>query len=267
MLKVKENIYVKTASEIQAIRESGLILSKLHGELSKRVQAGVKTLDLDAFAEEYIVSNGAKPSFKGYRNFPATLCISVNSVVVHGIPNHYSLKDGDIISIDCGVYFNGFHADSAYTYKVGTVSTDAQKLMDETYTSLIKGIAKCKAGNRVGDISAEIQRYSESFGYGIVRELVGHGVGRNLHEAPEVPNFGKPGKGPKLMEGMVIAIEPMVTMGKRTVKQEKDGWTIKTVDGLPAAHFEHTVAIVDGKPEALTSFDYIVESQKVNYNG
>jgi methionyl aminopeptidase len=267
MLKVKENIYVKTASEIQAIRESGLILSKLHGELSKRVQAGVKTLDLDAFAEEYIVSNGAKPSFKGYRNFPATLCISVNSVVVHGIPNHYSLKDGDIISIDCGVYYNGFHADSAYTYKVGTVSTDAQKLMDETYTSLIKGIAKCKAGNRVGDISAEIQRYSESFGYGIVRELVGHGVGRNLHEAPEVPNFGKPGKGPKLMEGMVIAIEPMVTMGKRTVKQEKDGWTIKTVDGLPAAHFEHTVAIVDGKPEALTSFDYIVESQKVNYNG
>jgi methionyl aminopeptidase len=267
MLKVKENIYVKTASEIQAIRESGLILSKLHGELSKRVQAGVKTLDLDAFAEEYIVSNGAKPSFKGYRNFPATLCISVNSVVVHGIPNHYSLKDGDIISIDCGVYYNGFHADSAYTYKVGIVSTDAQKLMDETYTSLIKGIAKCKAGNRVGDISAEIQRYSESFGYGIVRELVGHGVGRNLHEAPEVPNFGKPGKGPKLMEGMVIAIEPMVTMGKRTVKQEKDGWTIKTVDGLPAAHFEHTVAIVDGKPEALTSFDYIVESQKVNYNG
>jgi methionyl aminopeptidase len=267
MLKVKENIYVKTASEIQAIRESGLILSKLHGELSKRVQAGVKTLDLDAFAEEYILSNGAKPSFKGYRNFPATLCISVNSVVVHGIPNHYSLKDGDIISIDCGVYYNGFHADSAYTYKVGTVSSEIQKLMDETYTSLIKGIAKCKAGNRVGDISAEIQRYSESFGYGIVRELVGHGVGRNLHEAPEVPNFGKPGKGPKLMEGMVIAIEPMVTMGKRTVKQEKDGWTIKTVDGLPAAHFEHTVAIVDGKPEELTSFDYIVESQKVNYNG
>lgn len=267
MLKVKENIFVKTASEIQAIRESGLILSKLHGELSRRVQAGVKTLELDAFAEEYILSHGAKPSFKGYRNFPATLCISVNSVVVHGIPNHYTLKDGDIISIDCGVFYNGFHSDSAYTYKVGTVKTDVQKLLDETYTSLIKGIAKCKAGNRVGDISAEIQRYSESFGYGIVRELVGHGVGRNLHEAPEVPNFGKPGKGPKLMEGMVIAIEPMVTMGKRAVKQEKDGWTIKTMDGLPAAHFEHTVAIVDGKPEALTSFDYIVESQKVNYNG
>jgi methionyl aminopeptidase len=267
MLKVKENIYVKTASEIQAIRESGLILSKLHGELSKRVQAGVKTLELDAFAEEYILSHGAKPSFKGYRNFPATLCISVNSVVVHGIPNHYTLKDGDIISIDCGVFYNGFHSDSAYTYKVGKVNAEVQKLLDETYTSLIKGIARCKAGNRVGDISAEIQRYSESFGYGIVRELVGHGVGRNLHEAPEVPNFGKPGKGPKLMEGMVIAIEPMVTMGKRAVKQEKDGWTIKTVDGLPAAHFEHTVAIVDGKPEALTSFDYIVESQKVNYNG
>jgi len=267
MLKVKDNIYVKTASEIQAIRESGLILSKLHGELSRRVQAGVKTLELDAFAEEYILSHNAKPSFKGYRNFPATLCISVNSVVVHGIPNHYTLKDGDIISIDCGVFFNGFHSDSAYTYKVGTVNADVQKLLDETYTSLIKGIAKCKAGNRVGDISAEIQRYSESFGYGIVRELVGHGVGRNLHEAPEVPNFGKPGKGPKLMEGMVIAIEPMVTMGKRAVKQEKDGWTIKTMDGLPAAHFEHTVAIVDGKPEALTSFDYIVESQKVNYNG
>jgi methionyl aminopeptidase len=267
MLKVKDNIFVKTAAEIQAIRESGLILSKLHGELSARIAPGVKTLDLDAFAENYIVSQGAQPSFKGYRNFPATLCISVNSVVVHGIPNHYVLKDGDIISIDCGVYYKGFHSDSAYTYKVGQISPEAQKLMNETYASLIKGIAKCKAGNRVGDISAEIQRYAESHGYGIVRELVGHGVGKNLHEAPEVPNFGKPGKGPKLANGMVIAIEPMVTMGKRSVKQEKDGWTIKTVDGLPSAHYEHTVAIVDGKPETLTTFDYIVESQKVVYNG
>lgn len=267
MLKVKENIYVKTAAEIDAIRESGLILSKLHGELSKRIESGIKTLDLDAFAESYILGNGAIPSFKGYRNFPKTLCISVNSTVVHGIPNHYILKEGDIISIDCGVYYNGFHADSAFTYKVGNISAENQKLMNETYAALIKGIARCKAGNRVGDISAEIQRYAESFGYGIVRELVGHGVGRNLHEAPEVPNFGKPGKGPKLVNGMVIAIEPMVTMGKRTVKQEKDGWTIKTVDGLPSAHYEHTVAIVDGKPEALTTFDYIIESQKVTYNG
>ena len=267
MFKVKEQIYIKTAEEIHAIKQSGQILSMLHGELSKRIEAGVRTLDLDAFAEDYILSKGAKPSFKGYRSFPATLCISVNAVVVHGIPNHYQLKDGDIISIDCGVYFNGFHADSAYTYRVGAVSEEADKLMNKTYAALIKGMAKCTTGNRVGDISAEIQRYCESFGYGIVRELVGHGVGRNLHEAPEVPNFGKPGRGPKLMEGMVIAIEPMVTMGKRVVRQEKDGWTIKTTDGKLAAHYEHTVAIINGKAEALTTFDYIVESQQVTYNG
>jgi len=273
MLKVKENIYIKTASEIQAIRESGDILARLHGELSKLVSPGVKTLDLDIFAEKFILDHNATPSFKGYKGsqsnngFPASLCISVNSVVVHGFPNHYILKEGDIISIDCGVFYNGFHADSAYTYRIGTIKPEIEKLLNETYTSLIKGIAKCKAGNRVGDISAEIQRHAESFGYGIVRELVGHGVGRKLHEAPEVPNFGKQGKGSKLMNGMVIAIEPMVTMGKRTVKQEKDGWTIKTVDGLPSAHFEHTVGIVDGKPEALTTFDYIVESQRVKYNG
>jgi methionyl aminopeptidase len=267
MLKLKENIFVKTSEDIQNIRESGNILSRLHGELSKRVLSGVKTIELDAFAEKFILENDAKPSFKGYRNFPATLCISVNSVVVHGIPNHYTLKNGDIISIDCGVYYKGFHSDSAYTYKVGEISPEIQLLLDRTYTSLIKGIAKSKAGNRVGDISSEIQKYSESFGYGIVRELVGHGVGRNLHEAPEVPNFGKPGKGPKLVNGMVIAIEPMVTMGKRTVKQEKDGWTIKTVDGLPSAHFEHTVAIINGIPETLTTFEYIVDTQKVNYCG
>lgn len=267
MFKVKEQIYIKTNEEIEAIKASGQILGKLHGELSKRIEVGVKTIDLDLFAEDFILSHGAKPSFKGYRNFPATLCISVNEVVVHGIPNEYQLKEGDIISIDCGVLFNGFHADSAYTYRVGTVSAENEKLMLETYRALFKGIAKCNVGNRVGDISAEIQRYSESFGYGIVRELVGHGVGRNLHEAPEVPNFGKPGKGPKLMNGMVIAIEPMVTMGKRVVRQERDGWTIRTVDKKPAAHYEHTVAIVDGKPVPLTTFEYIVESQRVNING
>jgi methionyl aminopeptidase len=267
MFKLKDNIFVKTSEEIEAIRTSGTILSKLHGELSKMIAPGIKTLDLDAFAEKYILENGAAPSFKGYRNFPFTLCISVNSTVVHGFPNHYILKDGDIISIDCGVFHNGFHADSAYTYKVGKVSDEVQKLLNETYASLFKGIAKCKAGNRVGDISSEIQRHAEQFGYGIVRELVGHGVGRNLHEAPEVPNYGKPGKGPKLMNGMVLAIEPMVTMGKRTVRQEKDGWTIKTQDGLPSAHYEHTVAIVYGKAEPLTTFEFITESQKVIYNG
>lgn len=267
MFKMKDNIFVKTATEVEAIRRSGQILSKLHGELSKRIEAGIKTKDLDIFAETYILDHQALPSFKGYRNFPATLCISINQVVVHGIPNHYVLAEGDIISIDCGVYFEGFHADSAYTYKVGTIAEDKQQLMNETYAALIKGIARCKAGNRVGDISYAIQRHAESFGYGIVRELVGHGVGRNLHEAPEVPNYGKQGKGPKLVEGMVLAIEPMVTMGKRAVRQEKDGWTIKTMDGSPAAHFEHTVAIVNGLPEALTTFDYIIESQKVHYYG
>lgn len=267
MFKVKEQIYVKTASEIDAIRESGDILGRLHGELSKRIAAGVKTIDLDGFAEEFILSHDAKPSFKGYRNFPATLCISVNDVVVHGLPGHYQLKDGDIISIDCGVYYKGFHADSAYTYKVGTITEEVQTLMNRTYTAMVKGIAKCKVGNRVGDISSEIQRYSESFGYGIVRELVGHGVGRHLHEAPEVPNFGKPGQGPKLMNGMVIAIEPMVTMGRRTVRQERDGWTIRTADGKPAAHYEHTVALIDGKPVELTTFDYIIDSQRITGNG
>ena len=162
---------------------------------------------------------------------------------------------------------NGFHSDSAYTYRVDEIKPDVEELLNQTYISLLKGISRCKAGNRVGDISAEIQTHAESFGYGIVRELVGHGVGRSLHESPEVPNFGKQGKGPKLMNGMVLAIEPMVTMGKRTVRQERDGWTIKTADGLPAAHFEHTVAIVDGNPEPLTTFDYIIESQKLRYNG
>lgn len=267
MFRMKENIFVKTAAEIEAIRESGLILSRLHGELSSLIQPGVKTLELDQFAEKYIVSHGARPSFKGYREFPATLCVSVNSVVVHGIPNHYVLKEGDVVSVDCGVYYHGFHADSAYTYRVGTVSAEVLRLMEETYRALYLGIARCKAGNRVGDISYEIQRHAEKFGYGIVRELVGHGVGKNLHEAPEVPNYGKQGKGPKLVNGMVIAIEPMVTLGKRTVRQERDGWTIRTQDGLASAHYEHTVAIVDGLPEALTSFDYIVESQKIGKNG
>ena len=229
--------------------------------------SGVKTIDLDAFAEGFIRDHKAVPSFKGYRGFPFTLCISVNSAVVHGFPSHYQLKSGDIISIDCGVYLNGFHSDSAYTYRVDEIKPDVEELLNQTYISLLKGISRCKAGNRVGDISAEIQTHAESFGYGIVRELVGHGVGRSLHESPEVPNFGKQGKGPKLMNGMVLAIEPMVTMGKRTVRQERDGWTIKTADGLPAAHFEHTVAIVDGNPEPLTTFDYIIESQKLRYNG
>lgn len=267
MLKVRDNIFVKTAAEIEAIKRSGLILSKLHGELSSRIVAGVKTKDLDAFAESYILDNHAKPSFKGYRGFPASLCVSVNNVVVHGIPNHYQLVDGDIVSIDCGVFFEDFHSDSAYTYRVGKVSEEIEKLMSETYTSLIRGIEKCKAGNRVGDISYAVQHHAEQFGYGIVRELVGHGVGRHLHEAPEVPNFGKQGKGPKLTDGMVLAIEPMVTLGKRSVRQERDGWTIKTIDGLPSAHYEHTVAIVDGMPTPLTTFDFIVESQKVKYNG
>lgn len=266
MFKVKEQIYVKTAEEINSIRQSGDILSRLHGELSKRIEVGVKTIDLDQFAESFIKDSGSIPSFKGYRGFPFTLCISVNDVVVHGFPSHYQLKDGDVVSIDCGVNHGGFHADSAYTYRVGNVSSEIHDLMNRTYSALLKGIDKCRVGNRIGDISSEIQRYSESFGYGIVRELVGHGVGKNLHEAPEVPNYGKAGQGPKLMNGMVIAIEPMVTLGRRNVKQDRDGWSIRAVDGKPAAHYEHTVAVVDGKPLCLTSFDYIIESQKVaNY--
>jgi methionyl aminopeptidase len=258
----KRVIYLKSPDEVQVIKDNGVILGKAHAEVAKVVRAGVKTKDLDKVAEEYILDNGGKPSFKNYNGFPSTLCISVNEVVVHGLPSNRELIDGDIVSIDCGVYKNGYHADSAYTYMVGTVKDATKKLLVDTKQSLMNGIALVRPGNRIGDVSYGIQSFTESLGYGVVRELVGHGVGKYLHEAPEVPNFGKRGNGPKLQAGMVIAIEPMITEGKRFVVQENDNWTIRTEDRKPAAHFEHTVLVTKSGYEILTTFEYIEEVLK-----
>ncbi len=256
-------VYFKTDHEIEIIKQNGILLGKTHAEVAKKVLPGVTTNELNKIAEEYLNDHQAHPSFKGYvvgsRKFPAALCISVNDVVVHGLPSEYRLNEGDIVSIDCGVYLNGFHADSAYTYAVGEINAETRELLKATKESLYLGIAKAIDGMRVGDVSFEVQNFCEKRGYTIVRELVGHGVGRNLHEDPEVPNYGKRGAGPKLKEGMVMAIEPMVNLGTKHVKQGNDGWTIRTKDGKPSAHFEHTVAIRKGKAEILTTFEYIEE--------
>ncbi|EAY30204.1 type I methionyl aminopeptidase [Microscilla marina] len=256
-------IVYKTQEEIELIRQSAQILGKAHAEVAKMIQPGVSTIALDKRAEEFIRDNKGKPSFKGYNSFPASLCISVNDAVVHGIPDKYELKEGDIISIDCGVFLNGFHSDSAYTYPIGEVSADIRKLLKVTKESLDIGIQHALAGSRVGDISYSIQKHVEKNGFSVIRELVGHGVGRSLHESPEVPNFGKRGRGAKLKEGLVIAIEPMVNLGKRNVVQSNDGWTIKTSDRSPSAHYEHTVAINNGKCDVLTTFEYIEEVFKI----
>lgn len=256
-------ILYKTEEEIELIRESALILGKAHGEVAKQVRAGIKTKDLDKIAEEFISDHGAKASFKGYNGFPSTLCISVNEAVVHGFPSEYELKDGDIISIDCGVFYKGFHSDSAYTYPVGEVSPEILALLKATKESLYKGIEEAKFGNRIGDVGFAVQKYVEDRGYTVVRELVGHGLGRSLHEGPEVPNYGKRGRGPKLNEGLVIAIEPMVNLGVRNIVQESDGWTIRTRDRQPSAHYEHTVAIFKDRTEILTTHKYIEEVVKL----
>jgi methionyl aminopeptidase len=253
-------VHVKTEEEIQIIKDGAQILGKAHGEIAALVKPGVKTSALDKRAEEFIRDHGGIPSFKNYNGFPATLCISVNEIVVHGFPGNYELRESDVISVDCGVYFNGFHSDSAYTYPLEGVKEETLLLLDRTYESLFKGIEQAKAGNRIGDISFAIQSYVESFGYGVVRELVGHGVGKNLHEDPEIPNFGKRGKGIKLIPGMVFAIEPMINLGTKNVVQERDGWTIRTADRRPSAHFEHMVAIGKEKTEVLTTHQYIEEN-------
>jgi methionyl aminopeptidase len=253
-------VHLKTDEEVQLIKESAQILGKAHGEVARLIKPGVKTSALDKVAEEFIRDSGGVPSFKNYNGFPATLCISVNDVVVHGFPGNYELKETDIITVDGGVYFKGFHSDSAYTYPLEGVSKETLLLLDRTYDALFKGIGQAKAGNRIGDVSHAIQSYVESFGYGVVRELVGHGIGKNLHEDPEVPNFGKQGKGVKLVPGMVFAIEPMVNGGTKNVIQENDGWTIRTADKKPSAHFEHTVAVLKEKTEVLTTHQYIEEN-------
>ena len=255
-------INYKTEEEIDLIRDSSLLVAKTHAEIAGLIKPGVTTSALDKIAEEFIRDNGGKPAFKGYNGFPNTLCMSPNNQVVHGIPNNKILTDGEILSVDCGVLMNGYYGDSAYTYEVGEVDAETKKLLKVTKDSLLKGIEMASSGNRIGDISSAIQRHAESFGFSVVRELVGHGVGKNLHESPEVPNYGRGGNGIILNEGLVIAIEPMINMGKKGIMQHKDGWTITTIDNKPSAHFEHTIVVRKGKAEVLSSFKYI--EKKIN---
>ena len=256
-------IIIKTAEEIELMRESALVVSKTLGMLAKEVKPGVTTLYLDKLAETFIRDHGAVPGFLGLYDFPNTLCMSPNEQVVHGIPNDTPLQDGDIISIDCGAVKNGFYGDHAYTFEVGEVDEETKKLLKVTKESLYVGIREFRVGNRIGDMGYAIQQYCEAHGYGVVRELVGHGLGAKMHEAPEVPNFGRRGHGKKIMEGMVIAIEPMINMGTRKIKHLSDGWTILTADRKPSAHFEHDVAIVNGKPELLSTFKYIYDALSI----
>ena len=255
-------IHYRTDSEIELLRKAALLVGKTLGEVGKHIRPGIRTIELDRIAEEFIRDHGAIPAFKGYEGFPGSLCISVNDAVVHGIPGNYELRDGDIVSVDCGTVLDGYVGDSAYTFTVGEVSEEIRLFLQRSKESLYKGIEQAVAGNRIGDIGYAIQSYVEQFGYGVVRELVGHGVGRKMHEDPQVPNYGKRGTGTKLSEGIVIAIEPMITFGKKDIIQERDGWTIKTRDRKPAAHFEHDVAVRNGKAEILSSFEWIEEINK-----
>ncbi|GHU78938.1 methionine aminopeptidase [Bacteroidia bacterium] len=252
-------IYLKTNEEIELMRIANRMVGATLGEVAKYIAPGVTTLQLDKIAEEYIRDNGGIPLFKGYNGFPNAVCTSVNENVVHGIPAGYQLKEGDIVSVDCGVKINGYCGDSAYTFEIGEASPEVKQLLKTTKEALYEGIANAVEGKRVGDVSHAVQRYCESRGYSVVRELVGHGIGKDMHEAPEVPNYGKKGYGPLLKEGMCIAIEPMINMGSKNVKFEKDGWTVHTRDKKPSAHFEHTVAIRPGKADILSTFDFIGE--------
>jgi methionyl aminopeptidase len=253
-------IITKTKEEIELMRESALIVSKTLGILAKEVKPGVTTLHLDKLAEEYIRDQGAIPGFLGLYDFPNTLCMSPNAQVVHGVPNNTPLVEGDIISIDCGAIKNGFYGDHAYTFAVGEIAPEIEKLLKVTKESLYVGIRELKIGKRSGDVGYAIQKYCEAHGYGVVRELVGHGIGRTMHEDPEMPNYGNRGRGKKFLEGMTVAIEPMVNLGTRRIEQLPDGWTILTADRKASAHFEHDVAIVNGKPELLSTFAYVYEA-------
>ena len=253
-------IISKTREEIELMRESALVVSRTLGMLASEIKPGITTLQLDKMAEEYIREQNAVPGFLGLYDFPNTLCMSPNAQVVHGIPNNTPLVEGDIISIDCGAIKEGFYGDHAYTFPIGEISEETKKLLKVTKDSLYVGINEFRVGNRVGDVGFAIQKYCEDHGYGVVRELVGHGLGKKMHEDPEMPNYGQRGRGKKFIEGMVVAIEPMINQGTKRIKQLKDGWTILTADGKPSAHFEHNVAIVDGKPELLSTFKYIYEA-------
>jgi methionyl aminopeptidase len=252
-------LYLKTDEEVGLLKESNMLVSRTLAEIARYIKPGVTTLYLDNIAETFIRDHHAVPAFKGYGGFPNTLCTSVNDEVVHGIPSDYCLEEGDIISVDCGVVLNGWVGDSAFTFGVGKISEEVKKLMDFTRASLEEGVKAAVAGNRVGDISSAVQEKAESGGYSVVRELVGHGLGRKMHESPEVPNYGKRGTGPKMEKGLVICIEPMINLGKKETIQMADGWTIKTADGKPSAHFEYAVAVNKGKANVLTTFEFIEE--------
>lgn len=258
-------VKLKSRGEIELMRESAQLVSKTLGMLAAEIRPGTTTLHLDHLAHNFIRDHHAIPGFLGLYDFPNTLCMSVNEQVVHGIPNNKTLVDGDIVSIDCGVLKNGFYGDHAYTFAVGEITPEIQQLLEITKKSLYLGIEQMIVGNRIGDISFAIQQYTEKHGYGVVRELVGHGLGKKMHESPEVPNYGKRGRGPKIKNGLVLAIEPMINLGTKKIKQLNDGWTIITSDRRPSAHFEHNIAVIDGKPDILSTFNYIEEAlEKVN---
>jgi methionyl aminopeptidase len=257
-------IFYKTKKEIELLKKSNQLVARTLAEVAKLIKPGVTTLKLDQVAEEFIRDNGGIPGFLGYKNYPKTLCTSVNSQVVHGIPSDYKLKEGDIVSIDCGVILNGYYGDSAYTFSLGETGDDVEKLMKTTKEALFKGIEVAIEGKRIGDIGYAVQTYCELAGFSVVREMVGHGLGKNLHEAPEVPNFGRRGKGIKLKSGMVICIEPMINMGRKEIVQEKDGWTIRTADNKPSAHYELAVAVKKDKAEKLSTFEYIEDVMNIN---
>jgi methionyl aminopeptidase len=250
-------LYLKTDEEVGLLKESNMLVSRTLAEIAALIKPGVTTLYLDSIAESFILDNGATPAFKGYGGFPNTLCTSVNEEVVHGIPSGYVLREGDIISVDCGVILNGWYGDSAFTFPVGPITKEVRRLLDYTRASLEEGVKEAVIGNRVGDISYAVQNKAESGGYSVVRELVGHGLGRKLHEPPEVANWGRQGTGPKMEKGLVICIEPMINLGKKETLQMRDGWTIKTADGKPSAHFEYAVAVDKGKAQVLTTFEFI----------
>lgn len=250
-------LLLKTDEEVELLRNSNQLVSKTLAELARHIAPGITTQKLDLIAEEFIRDHRAVPGFKGYNDFPATLCTSVNNEVVHGIPSRYRLRSGDIVSIDCGVILDGFYGDSAFTFAVGELKPAVQKLLDTTRQSLEDGVARAVEGNTIGDIGAAVQHTAETQGYSVVRELVGHGLGKALHEPPEVPNYGREGRGPRLKKGMVICIEPMINMGTKDIYQMEDGWTIKTRDNMPSAHFEYAVAVGLEKPDVLTTFSFI----------
>lgn len=255
-----KQVNLKTSEEVELLRLNNQLVSATLAALAPRVKPGAKTGDLDRFAEEFICDHGAKPGFKGYCGYPYTLCISVNDVVVHGMPGDYELQEGDIVSIDCGTLMHGFYGDSAYTFAVGAISPEAQQLIDVTRESLEVGIRAALHGNRTGDVGNAVQQHVQTYGYGVVREMVGHGLGRSMHEEPEVPNYGKAGSGKLLSAGMVICIEPMITLGRHAIVQERDGWTIRTRDHSLAVHFEKAVAITKGEPDVLTTYKEIDEA-------